>query len=90
MDIVYRHVVIVYCHIVIVYHRIDVVTCSSSRSATFRATVWTSEINTHVSVYVGRYPVFSDEIVELGVVQDMIFYNSKANDAAAKIDLIMM
>ena len=39
VDVVYRHIVIVYCHIVIVYRRIDVVTCSSSHSATFRATV---------------------------------------------------
>ena len=39
MDIVYRHIVIVYCHIVIVYRRIDVVTCSSSHSSTFRVTV---------------------------------------------------
>ena len=39
VDIVYRHIVIVYCHIVVVYRRIDVVTCSSSHSATFRATV---------------------------------------------------
>ena len=39
MDIVYRHIVIVHCHIVIVYRRIDVVTHSSSHSATFRATV---------------------------------------------------
>ena len=39
VDIVYRHIVIGYCHIVIVYRRIDVVTCSSSHSATFRATV---------------------------------------------------
>ena len=39
VDIVYRHIVIVYCHIVIVYRRIDVVTCSSSHSTTFRATV---------------------------------------------------
>ena len=34
VDIVYCHIVIVYCHIVIVYHRINVVTCSSLRSAT--------------------------------------------------------
>ena len=40
VDIVYHHIVIVYCHIVIVYRRIDVVTCSSSHSATFRATVY--------------------------------------------------
>ena len=40
LDIVYRHIIIVYCHIVIVYHRIDVVTCSSSHTATFRATVF--------------------------------------------------
>ena len=39
VDIVYRHIIIVYCHIVIVYRRIDVVTCSLSHSATFRATV---------------------------------------------------
>ena len=39
VDIVYRHIIIVHCHIVIVYHPIDVVTCSSSHSATFRATV---------------------------------------------------
>ena len=39
MDIVYRHIEFVYCHIVIVYHRIDVVTCSSLHSATFRATI---------------------------------------------------
>ena len=39
VDIVYRHIVIVYCHIVIVYRCIDVVTCSSSHSTTFRATV---------------------------------------------------
>ena len=39
VDIVNRHIVIVYYHIVIVYRRVDVVTCSSSHSATFRATV---------------------------------------------------
>ena len=33
------HVDIVYCHIVIVYRHIDVVICSSSHSATFKATV---------------------------------------------------
>ena len=33
------HVDIVYRHIVIAYRRINVVTCSSSHSATFRATV---------------------------------------------------
>ena len=42
VDIVYRHIVIVYCHIVIVYRRINVVTCSSSHSTAFRATVETS------------------------------------------------
>ena len=44
VDIVYRHIVIVYCHIVIVYRRIDVVTCSSSHSATFRATVHNTRV----------------------------------------------
>ena len=39
VDIVYRHIVVVYCHIAIVYRRINVITCSSSHSATFRATV---------------------------------------------------
>ena len=53
VDIVYRHIIIVYCHIVIVYPRINVVTCSSSHSATFRATVrkYTMYASTHWNSY---------------------------------------
>ena len=48
--IVNHHIVIAYCHIVVVYHCIDVVTCSSSHSSTFRATVhslssWSIELH---------------------------------------------
>ena len=76
MDIVNRH--IVYCHIGIVYRRVDVVTCSSSHSATFRVTVNKSK------------PALYKVLIHCNSSQKQLYLSNEMSASVIKVGVVYM